>query len=146
MDIYESIKTSLIKTVKQVYPEHKIFAEDIKKLNDEIEKNHINDYIFTALYPVTNQYCGDFVDRTILVSISVHDSAETIGEYLRGASKLEKAFYPAFHFDDRFITIENTASNIVDWKLHFSFNLTFRDKMNEKQDDSAYLEDLTMKY
>lgn len=145
MNVYESIKNSLIKAVKQVYPKHRIFAEDIKKLNNEIEKNHISDYVFIALYPADNMYKGQFVDRTILISITVHDFAETIGQYLNESSKLEKTFYPVFHFNDRFVTVEDTHSTIVDWKLHFTFHLTFRDTINEVDEATPYLEELTIK-
>lgn len=146
MDIYESIKCSLIKAVKQVYPKHKVFAEDIKKLNDEIRKNNITDYVYIALYPIDNEYTDKYVDRTILISIMVHDSSEANSLYLQESSKLEKVICPVFHFDDRYITVNDTHSTIDDWKLHFSFTLTFKEVLKDEEDTASYLEDLTMQF
>ncbi|MCB6554827.1 hypothetical protein LI168_16585, partial [Desulfovibrio desulfuricans] len=74
---YEKIKNALIPVIKRVLPDHKVFADDIKTLNDAITNQHISDYVHISLAPITNTKEGKLINRNYQVGIMIHNFDET---------------------------------------------------------------------
>lgn len=144
MSEYEKIKNALIPVIKKVLPDHKVFADDIKTLNDAIANQHISDYVHISIAPVTNSKEGKMINRNMLVSIMIHNFDETILGYHEVGEQLDTVLYPVLHFDDRFISVGDTTANIVDWRLYYSFNLQYTDTYELEDEETPYLDDFNM--
>lgn len=141
--VYESIKNALLKVLNSGFPDYHLFADDIKKLNDAIKNQHIENYIFISLIPVVNTRSGKFIDRTMLISIMLRNQDETITNYMRDAEQLDELLQ-VLHFDDRYITIHETRAVVVDWKLQYTFNLAFRDSSEDVEPDMPMIGELVI--
>ena len=144
MSEYEKIKNALIPVIKRVLPDHKVFADDIKTLNDAITNQHISDYVHISLAPITNTKEGKLINRNYQVGIMIHSFDETLAGYHDIGERLDKAFYPVLHFDDRFISVGDTTAAIVDWRLHYKFNLQYTDTYEHEDEETPYLDDFDL--
>ena len=80
---------------------------------------------------------GDIDIQVVLMPDELGNVSRT--ELLDINDKLDAAIMPCVQAEDRFITVQNFKSNIIDEVLHYEFTLDFTDYIpNGKYDGSDY--------
>lgn len=133
MNVYVSIKRSLIGLLKKIYPSFDVFAEEISNTENA-------DYFFVEIVPVSNITISKYhTDKTVFISITGHIKSEKNEDYLIMIDKVDNAIRPVFRFDDRAITINRMNAKIVERSMLYTFDIAFRDK-NFNTDNLSDLE------
>lgn len=105
------------------------------------------DYFYIELSEDQSFIDRVYRDRDISVSIHYVPMADGRGRINRvklyeAQEMLEEQFLSVVKLGDRFITVQDASSRIVDEVLHFSFHLRFAD--NLEQDPVDLMEDLAI--
>jgi len=128
------MKESLIVLLKQLDPKVDVFAEEIELIKSEAG-DHSKTYYFVDIIPTGSQTIDEYyTDMTVFIDVAYHDASEKNAVYLQKQMEIDAAIRPVLHFGDRYITINNSSSRVVDRILHYSFSLSFRvsrEKTNE---------------
>lgn len=142
MNVYISIKNSLVALLKSLYPAFNILSEEISKTDDDDNSLDMEDYFFIDIVPVENITLNAYhTERSLVVDIAGHTRDETNEEYLNMADAIDKVVRPVFCFEDRAITIHRASSNIVDKVLHYTFTLVFLDTVDASE-PPQYMEEI----
>lgn len=134
--IFQSVKASLVNLFKGLYPAFDVFCEEIPKTQNDEPEPDLEDYIFLDIIPTGNETIGPcHTERRVLIDAALHTKSESNGIYLTMAQEIDDALRPAFRFEDggeaRAITVPDVSFKVVDWVLHCSFTLAFRDSKEE---------------
>lgn len=133
--IFQSIKTSLVRLFKLLYPACDVFCEEIPKTQNG-EEADLENYVFLDIIPTGNETLGPYhTERRVLIDTSVHTKSESNNEYLMMAQEIDDILRPTFPFEDggevRAITVPDIAFKVVDKVLHCTFTLAFTDSKQE---------------
>lgn len=128
MNVYQSIKESLMKQLKKGFPLFDIFAEEIKRTEEN------DDYFFIEIIPICNETMSPYhIQRTIFLSITAHTQSEKNESYLQMIDKMNDILQPIFCFENRAITIHRADSKIIDRCMLYTFELVFTDNSIKQQ-------------
>ena len=112
-----------------------VFAEEIKRTEDEEQDFNAETYYFIEIIPTGNMTIDRyFTDRSVFIDIAYHNKSELNSVYLEKSYQLDQQIRPVFSFGNRKITIKSASSKIVDHVLHYSFSILFRDSREEKNE------------
>lgn len=142
MSVFLSIKDSLIKLLKGIYPNFAVFAEEISKTRGDDEPD-IEDYFFidmTAPSCTTIDGCHSSYDVFIDIICCTKDGLNRT--YFGIGDRLDKMLRPVFCFENRAITVTDGSWQVVDGLLHYTFHLNFVDSIEENL-ETPYIEELS---
>lgn len=110
---------------------------------DYVQKSN-HSYIWIDIQPRKDSWDSVYFQRILDIDIQVVLMPDELGnvsrtELLDINDKLDAAIMPCVQVEDRFITVQNFKSNIIDEVLHYEFTLDFTDYLpNGKYDGSDY--------
>lgn len=138
--MFEDVKKTLLKMLSTELHGYTLFFEDILKLNDQIEKENIKNYVYVELAPIVRRTINKCLsEHVMIVSITVHSEISTNENYQSISKQLDKQVRPVFFFDDRAITIPELNSNIHDDSLYITFTMSVLDG-EELEDEESFME------
>lgn len=97
-------------------------------------------YIYVEIMPARKTVDRTYYDRSIAIDIIFVPLQNASGrihhaELYDAIDKLDSVIRPVFQIGDRYITVLNTSSHIVDDVLHYEFSLDFTDYMPDEPVD-----------
>lgn len=116
------IKDAVITAINNRFPSFDVCFEEIPQTDDKL-----GDYIFAKIYPISLTTVSKYLsDVSIMVDIAACCDNYSNSKYLELAMQIDELFRPVFQFGDRYITVADADTRIVDQILHYSFTLDFR--------------------
>ena len=141
-DVFQEIKTALIKSFKGKFPNYDVFCDEITKTDESEESQDLEDWIFLDLTPAGNTTVSAYhTDRRVLVDAAIHAKSETNADYLAIMPSVDALIRPVFRFGDRAITVNDMEFRVVDSVLHAIFTIAFRDSWEEPE-PQPFMEEL----
>ena len=101
-------------------------------------EDEVQDYVWIELRPSKKSFDKVYYQRTIAVNMHFVLKPDNNGEISRTKlyeliDELDAAIMPCLQIKDRFITIQDFASTIIDGVLHYEFTLDFTDYMQSDE-------------
>lgn len=116
------IKDAVISAINNRFPAFDVYFEAIPQTDDKL-----GDYIFVKIYPLARQTVSKYLsDVSIMIDIAACCDNYSNSKYLELDMQIDELFRPVFQFGDRYITVADADTRIVDHILHYSFTLDFR--------------------
>lgn len=133
-DVFQEIKTALIKAFKGQFPAFDVTCEDLTKTDEPGRDHDLEDWIYLDITPTGNETATPFhTDRRVLVDVAIHTASEKNADYLDMMPQVDALVRPVFRFGNRAITVANIELKVVDQILHGIFTLSFRDSWEEPE-------------
>lgn len=136
--MYTEIKNSIIAQLKAAYPAFEVYAEEIKKTDEDENTPELIDFFFVDIIPTgLTPFSADMNNHGYSIAISCRTGSGKNREYAAIAERLDGLFNPVMSFEDRHITVNNTTWNITDRMLSYVISFGFYD--GTAQTDNAQI-------
>lgn len=121
------IKKAISQTLKSSFPTVEVFSPDV-------QEGFKRPSFFIKLLPITREKEGKYhYFRKVTVIIQYFSKNETEAENLKMQDQLEEVFGQVLKVNDRTITIDEIESEIIDKVLHFQFDISYVNSLEEEK-------------
>lgn len=133
-NVFEEIRTALVKAFKGLFSAYDVFCEEIQRTDSADETAAVDNWIYIDMRPVVNQTINRWhTDRQVFVDVAIHTASEKNKAYYAIIPAVDGLIRPYFCFADRAITVADVGFRIEDKVLHATFTLSFRDSSPEPE-------------
>lgn len=136
------IKKAINDTLKSNFPTVKVSSPDV-------EEGFKKPSFFVEILPITRGKEGKYhYSRSVTVVIQYFSENETELENIKMQDQLEEVFGQVLKINDRVITIHNIESEINDKVLHFQFDISYLDSLEEDKvygyEEAEFMQELIL--
>lgn len=146
-NVFEEIRTALVKAFKGLFSAYDVFCEDIERTDPLDETAASENWVRIDMQPVVNKTVNRWhTDRRILVDVAIHTASERNKDYHAIEPAVDSLIRPYFCFADRAVTVPEIDFKVADRVLHATFTLSFRDSRPEAEPPQPFMQELDVKY
>lgn len=136
----KEIRTTIASILKDTFPDYKVYFSHVESAEDS--------YFYVEILPhkrlVDRVYYERQLDIAVQLVLAPVNNRVDRPKLYEAIDSLDRVFLPVIQIGDRFITVQESSSNIVDDILNYSFSLDFADFMPDDDKEHELVENLVI--